>query len=72
MATLTVNDELLSQAVEVGGFSSTIETVNQALADFIYQRKAKALTGMFGTIEYDDTYDYKAARNYDFQKATVD
>lgn len=65
MATLTINDDLLLEAVALGGFSSKMEAVNQALADFIYQRKANALMGMFGTIDYDENYDYKAERKRD-------
>jgi len=39
------------------------DTVNAALDEFIKRRKAKELIDIFGTIEYDASYDYKKMRS---------
>lgn len=63
MATnLAINDELLNDALKIGGLKSKKDTVNTALAEFIQKRKAEDLVNMFGTVEYENGYDYKALR----------
>ena len=39
-----------------------IQRINMALAEFIQKRKAAEILSLFGTIEYDEDYDYKKAR----------
>ena len=64
MATnLAIDDRLLTKALEIGGYKSKKETVNAALDEFIKRRKAKELIDIFGTIEYDASYDYKKMRS---------
>ena len=58
MATnLAINDQLLSCALELGGFRSKKDTVNAALEEFIQKRKAEDLISLFGKIEYPGTKD---------------
>ncbi len=64
MATnLAIDDRLLNKALEIGGYKSKKDTVNAALDEFIKRRKAKDLINIFGTIEYDLSYDYKKMRS---------
>jgi len=64
MATnLAIDDSLLTKALEIGGYKSKKDTVNAALDEFIKRRKAKELIDIFGTIEYDASYDYKKMRS---------
>jgi len=64
MATnLAINDQLLKCALDLGGFHTKKETVNAALEEFIQKRKAEELINLFGNIEYDTEYDYKALRS---------
>ena len=64
MATnLAINDQLLTYALEVGGFKTKKETVTAALEEFIQKRKAEDLISLFGKVEYESDYDYKAMRN---------
>lgn len=64
MATnLAIDDRLLTKALEVGGYKSKKDTVNAALDEFIKRRKARELIDIFGTIEYDASYDYKKMRS---------
>jgi Arc/MetJ family transcription regulator len=64
MATnLAIDDRLLNEALEIGGYKSKKDTVNAALDEFIKRRKTNDLINIFGTIEYDSSYDYKKMRS---------
>jgi len=63
MATnLAINDHLLNSALEIGGYRSKKDTVNAALEEFIQRRKAEDVIGLFGKVEFDESYDYKVLR----------
>jgi len=63
MATnLAIDDELLVDAVEIGGLSTKRETVNLALREFVDRRKRRIAIESFGQIDFDESYDYKKAR----------
>ena len=64
MATnLAINNALLDKALEIGGYKSKKDTVNAALEEFIRRRNAKELVKLFGTVDYDASYDYKKMRS---------
>ena len=64
MATnLAINDQLLNNALEIGGFRSKKDTVNAALEEFIQRRKAEDVINLFGKIDFDENYDYKKMRS---------
>jgi len=63
MATnLALDDELLNEALKLGGLKTKRETVNTALAEFVQRRRASEIIELFGTVPYDDDYDYKKLR----------
>jgi Arc/MetJ family transcription regulator len=63
MATnLALDDELLNEAVKVGGEATKKATVTAALQEYIARRKQARITEVFGTIDYDPAYDYKKQR----------
>jgi len=63
MATnLSIDPDLLDQALEVGGERTKKATVTKALQEFIARRQQKRVIELFGKIDWDPTYDYKAAR----------
>ena len=63
MATnLAIDDELLEQAKRVGGYRTKRETVNEALREFVQRRERAELVKLFGTVDYDPSYDYKKER----------
>ena len=63
MATnLAINDKLLTDALEIGGFRTKKDTVNAALEEFIQRRKSEDLIDLFGKIEFEENYDYKKLR----------
>jgi Arc/MetJ family transcription regulator len=59
---LAIDDELLEQALTVGGYRTKRETVNEALREFIQRRQRLELVKLFGKVDYDPKYDYKAER----------
>jgi len=59
---LAIDDRLIEQAQKLGRHKTKKDTVNAALDEYIRRRKQAALIPLFGTIEYDSTYDYKRER----------
>ena len=63
MATnLAIDDRLLEQAREVSGLRTKKAVVTQALVEYIQKRQQSKVLELFGTIDYDDDFDYKAQR----------
>lgn len=63
MATnLNIDAKLLTEAQKLGGKRTKRETVNAALAEYIQRRKQKNILKLFGTLNPDPAYDYKALR----------
>lgn len=63
MATnLALDDDLIREAQALGCHKTKKAAVNAALADYVQRKKLLALIDLFGTIEFDESYDYKAAR----------
>jgi len=60
---LAINDDLLKNALEIGGYKSKKDTVNAALEEFIQRRRSEDVISLFGKVEYDEKYDYKKMRN---------
>jgi hypothetical protein len=59
---LAIDDRLIAQAQKLGRHKSKKDTVNAALDEYIRRRKQAALIPLFGSIEYDPTYNYKRER----------
>ena len=59
---LQIDDKLLLRAQKIGRFRTKKETVNQALADFVRRHDQRAITELFGTIEFAKGFDHKALR----------
>ena len=64
MATnLAIDNNLLLMAQNVAGIKTKKDTVNQALKEFIQRRKQEEVIELFGTIDYDEDYNYKKLRS---------
>jgi Arc/MetJ family transcription regulator len=59
---LAIDDDLLSEALRVGGHQTKRETVNEALAEYVRRRKRRSFVKLFGTIDFRPDWDYKKAR----------
>ena len=63
MATnLAIDEGLLLEAQEMGGFRTKKETVNEALREYVQRRKQVKIIELFGTIDFEPSYDYKKQR----------
>lgn len=64
MATnLNIDDALIENARKVGGLKTKKETVTLALKEFIQRREQQKIIDLFGTIDFEENYDYKKYRN---------
>jgi hypothetical protein len=64
MATnLAIDDKLLIEARSIGGHKTKKATVTEALTEYIQRRKQLQITSLFGKVDYDPEYDYKATRS---------
>jgi Bacterial antitoxin of type II TA system, VapB len=59
---LAIDDELLEEALRLGGHRTKKATVNEALQEYIQRRKQLKILDLFGQIDYDPDYDYKEQR----------
>lgn len=63
MATnLAIDPKILETAHKVGGHKTKKATVTEALEEYIQRREQRRILDLFGTIEFDPDYDYKAQR----------
>lgn len=63
MATnLAIDEQLLDEALKIGGKRTKRETVNEALLEYIRRRKRLKSLEAFGTVAMDPSYDYKRLR----------
>ena len=59
---IDIDQDLLKEALELGHSKTKKAVVNQALAEFVRARKQRSIIELFGTVDYDPDYDYKAER----------
>jgi plasmid stability protein len=57
-----LDDRLIAEARRVGQHSTDHDAVMAALEEYITRQRQRAIGQLFGTIEYDPEYDYKAQR----------
>ncbi len=63
MATnLDINPGLLQRALEVSGERTKTAVVTRALEEYVARREQKRLLELFGALEWDPQFDYKAER----------
>jgi hypothetical protein len=60
---LAIDDRLIEEARRIGRHKTKKETVTAALEEYIRRRKQLDVLTLFGTIDYDKTYDYKKERH---------
>ncbi|MEM6533331.1 MAG: type II toxin-antitoxin system VapB family antitoxin [Myxococcota bacterium] len=59
---LAIDESLLEEALRIGGRRTKKDTVTEALREYIARRKQARVSELFGTIEFDERYDYKKQR----------
>ena len=64
MATnLALDPKLLDQVLELSGEATKKAAVTLALKEFIARREQKKLTELFGKLDWDASFDYRAERS---------
>lgn len=64
MATnLSIEPELLEKALQVSGEKTKKAAVTKALKEFIARREQRKLLELFGRLEWNPDFDYKAERS---------
>ncbi len=64
MATnLAIDDQLIVTAQKIGHHKTKREAVTEALKEYIQLKKQQKVLNLFGKIDYDADYNYKAQRN---------
>lgn len=64
MATnLEIDNELIQEALKLGEHNTKQAVIEAALQEYVQRRKQLEITNLFGTIEYENDYDYKQQRN---------
>ena len=64
MATnLALDPDLLERAYRVSGAATKKAAVTRALEEFIARHEQRRITEIFGTLEWDDTFDYKTEKD---------
>lgn len=53
---------LLSEVLKVGGFKYKKDAVNTALKEYLQRHKQVKILDLFGSVEYEEKYDYKKKR----------
>jgi Arc/MetJ family transcription regulator len=64
MATnLNLDPKLLQRALEVSGERTKTAVVTRALEEYVARRQQKRLLELFGALEWDRDFDYRAERS---------
>lgn len=64
MATnLSIDPQLIEDALKVSGERTKAAAVTQALREFIARRRQKGILELAGKLEWDAGYDYKGDRS---------
>ena len=59
---LAIDDNLIIEAQKIGKHITKKDTVNEALKEYIQRRKQMEIIDLFGKIDYEPKYNYKAGR----------
>ena len=64
MATnLAIDEKLLKEALKASGLGTKKATVNEALREFVQRRKQGKIVSLFGSVDFDPTYNHKKGRS---------
>jgi Arc/MetJ family transcription regulator len=59
---LQIDEALIQEALALGNQQTESAVVEEALREYVQRRKQIKLLDLFGTIEYNENYDYKQQR----------
>jgi hypothetical protein len=59
---LAIDDRLIEEARSIGGHKSKKAAVTTALEEYVQRHKQAEIIKLFGTIDFDPSWNYKADR----------
>jgi Arc/MetJ family transcription regulator len=59
---LALDDKLVEEAKRLGRHRSKRDAVNEAIAEYVARRKRRRILRLFGKMDWNPEYDYKAQR----------
>jgi len=59
---LNLDEALIREALEIDDHQNLEAVIEDALREYIQRRQRRKISDLFGTIDYDDTYNYKTQR----------
>ena len=59
---LAIDDNLIEEAKKIGKHKTKKAAVTSALEEYINKRKQLNIIKAFGTVEFDESYNYKQQR----------
>jgi Bacterial antitoxin of type II TA system, VapB len=59
---LNLDETLIQEAMAIDNNADLETVIEVALREYVQRRQRLKIVDLFGTIDYDDTYDYKAQR----------
>ena len=62
VTSLQIDDSLINEVVKIGKHKTKKEAITQALKNYLHQMEQIKILNLFGKIDYDGDYDYKAQR----------
>ncbi len=63
VTSLNISETLLQEALALDGQETLDTLIETALREYIQRRKRLKILELFGTIDYDEGYDYKQQRH---------
>lgn len=59
---LEIDEALIEEALALGNQQTERDVVEQALREYVQRRKQQMVVDLFGTIDYEEDYNYKQQR----------
>ncbi|MBW4447541.1 MAG: type II toxin-antitoxin system VapB family antitoxin [Spirirestis rafaelensis WJT71-NPBG6] len=59
---LQIDEALIQEALALGNQQTERDVVEQALREYVQRRKQQMVIDLFGTIDYEEDYNYKEQR----------
>ncbi|MBD2254045.1 type II toxin-antitoxin system VapB family antitoxin [Nostoc parmelioides] len=60
---LQIDEVLIQEALALSNQQTEHDVVEQALREYVQRRQQMKILDLFGTIDYDDDYNYKQQRH---------
>ena len=58
-----IDPELIKAALSLSGKRSKRAVIDEALREYVLRRQQRDVIKLFGSIDYDESYDYKKQRS---------